>query len=52
MQLYSVIHILFPGWAYASRRLLHFSTIAKNIGTADFRPEIDRSQWEWHACHQ
>ncbi|XP_052227778.1 uncharacterized protein LOC127842356 isoform X2 [Dreissena polymorpha] len=41
-----------PSWAYARRRLLHFSTIAKNIGTADFRPDVDRSRWEWHACHQ
>ncbi|WAR21177.1 LOXL3-like protein, partial [Mya arenaria] len=39
-------------WQYAKRRLLHFSTIAKNIGKADFRPDVDRSQWEWHACHQ
>lgn len=39
-------------WTFASRRLLRFSTIAKNIGTADFRPFVDRSKWEWHACHQ
>lgn len=39
-------------WTTLTRRLLRFSTIAHNIGTADFRPNIDRSKWEWHACHQ
>lgn len=39
-------------WTTLTRRLLRFSTIAHNVGTADFRPDVDRSKWEWHACHQ
>ncbi|XP_062612834.1 uncharacterized protein LOC134274574 isoform X2 [Saccostrea cucullata] len=38
-------------WRQSTRRLLRFSSVVKNIGTADFKPMTDRSQWEWHACH-
>ena len=34
------------------RRLLRFTTAVTNTGTAAFRPNIPRSAWDWHACHQ
>ncbi|XP_066277060.1 protein-lysine 6-oxidase-like isoform X1 [Branchiostoma lanceolatum] len=34
------------------RRLLRFSQRTFNEGDADFLPNTDPSQWEWHACHQ
>ena len=34
------------------RRLLRFTTAIANVGSADFRPFIPKSLWEWHACHQ
>ncbi|XP_041370239.1 lysyl oxidase homolog 2A-like [Gigantopelta aegis] len=39
-------------WRSETRRLLKFSTVVHNIGTADFRPFRSKSQWEWHSCHQ
>ena len=38
-------------WRTSTRRLLRFSSVVKNIGTADFKPKSRRSDWEWHACH-
>jgi Lysyl oxidase len=29
-----------------------FTTSIANIGSADFRPFIPKSAWDWHACHQ
>ena len=34
------------------RRLLRFTTAIENVGSADFRPFIPKSAWEWHACHR
>jgi len=34
------------------RRLLRFTTAIQNIGSADFRPSIPKTAWEWHDCHQ
>ncbi|XP_035674922.1 protein-lysine 6-oxidase-like isoform X2 [Branchiostoma floridae] len=33
------------------RRLLRFSQRTTNEGDADFLPDSDPSQWEWHSCH-
>ncbi|KAK3586880.1 hypothetical protein CHS0354_017672 [Potamilus streckersoni] len=41
-----------PRWTSHTRRLFRFSTIAHNHGNADFRPELERHNWQWHACHQ
>ena len=41
-----------PYWQQLTRRLLRFTTAIANIGTADFRPFIPKSAWNWHACHQ
>ena len=41
-----------PYWQQLTRRLLRFTTAIANIGTADFRPFIHKSAWQWHACHQ
>lgn len=38
-------------WRTSTRRLMRFSSVVKNIGTADFLPESRREDWEWHACH-
>lgn len=38
-------------WITASRRLLRFSSIVYNIGTADFIPNSPKDAWEWHQCH-
>ncbi|KAK3746935.1 hypothetical protein RRG08_030345 [Elysia crispata] len=38
-------------WRSQYRRLMRFSTIVRNEGTADFRPVLQRSAWQWHACH-
>jgi len=51
-----MLHILrwfffYLGWRTSTRRLLRFSSVVKNIGTADFKPKSRRSDWEWHACH-
>lgn len=40
-----------PRWRTSTRRLLRFSSVVKNIGTAEFKPASSRSDWEWHACH-
>ncbi|VEL21368.1 unnamed protein product [Protopolystoma xenopodis] len=42
-----------PQQAYASyRRLLRFTSIIHNRGTAPFRPHEPRENWVWHACHR
>ena len=40
-----------PYWQHRTRRLLRFTTAITNIGTADFRPFIPKTSWQWHACH-
>ncbi|KAL5022390.1 hypothetical protein ScPMuIL_001545 [Solemya velum] len=40
-----------PRWRTTTRRLLRFSSIIHNRGTADFVPFVPRHLWEWHACH-
>ncbi|XP_033757060.1 lysyl oxidase homolog 3-like [Pecten maximus] len=40
------------GWRRSTRRLLRFSSVVRNRGTADFNPTKRRHEWEWHACHQ
>ena len=34
------------------RRLLRFTASIANVGNADFRPFIPKSNWIWHGCHQ
>ena len=29
-----------------------FTSSIENIGDADFRPNIPKSHWVWHGCHQ
>lgn len=38
-------------WHQFSRRLLRFSAMTWNFGTAEFRPYSRRNTWEWHQCH-
>ncbi|RUS84574.1 hypothetical protein EGW08_007669, partial [Elysia chlorotica] len=38
-------------WRTQYRRLMRFSTIVRNDGTADFRPFQQRALWKWHSCH-
>ncbi|KAL8621028.1 hypothetical protein ACOMHN_043518 [Nucella lapillus] len=38
-------------WRSASRRLMRFSTVVHNRGDADFRPNVAKAHWQWHACH-
>ncbi|KAB0795476.1 hypothetical protein PPYR_12315 [Photinus pyralis] len=38
-------------WHLETRRLLRFTATILNIGTADFRPYLPKSMWEWHMCH-
>lgn len=38
-------------WRNAQRRLLRFSTVVHNRGNADFRPFVNKGQWQWHTCH-
>lgn len=40
-----------PNWHLETRRLLKFTASVLNAGTADFRPNIPKWQWEWHQCH-
>ncbi|XP_020623726.1 lysyl oxidase homolog 2A-like [Orbicella faveolata] len=37
---------------YYQRRLLRFSVKIQNEGLADFRPNIPKSNWQWHKCHK
>lgn len=30
---------------------MKFDSLAWNLGTYDFKPALDNSQWEWHDCH-
>ncbi|OWF45340.1 Lysyl oxidase-like 3 [Mizuhopecten yessoensis] len=39
------------GWRRSTRRLLRFSSVVRNRGTADFNPTKRRHEWDWHACH-
>ena len=32
--------------------LIRFTSSISNVGNADFRPFIPKSQWIWHGCHQ
>jgi len=41
-----------PNWQMLTRRLLRFTSAITNIGTADFRPFIPKTAWDWHSCHQ
>jgi len=41
-----------PHWQMLTRRLLRFTASIANIGSADFRPFIPKTAWDWHACHQ
>ncbi|XP_048585018.1 lysyl oxidase homolog 2A-like isoform X2 [Nematostella vectensis] len=34
------------------RTLLRFTSRIENRGLTDFRPHIDKSQWDWHECHK
>ena len=34
------------------RRLLRFTSQVENRGLANFKPDVPRSAWEWHSCHQ
>jgi len=34
-----------------TRKLLHFSARFWNRGTASFRPDVKKDDWEWHSCH-
>ena len=34
------------------RSLLRFDSLTMNWGTSDFRPNRDRSEWEYHSCHR
>ena len=43
--IYEILFILY------TRDLLRFSSQTNNLGMADFRPILDRNQWEWHSCH-
>lgn len=38
-------------WHLETRRLLKFTAKVLNNGTADFRPLIPKSLWEFHLCH-
>lgn len=40
-----------PNWHLETRRLLKFTAKVLNGGTADFRPHIPKSLWEFHLCH-
>lgn len=35
----------------AERKLLRFTTRAKNVGTLDFSPYHNFDRWQWHQCH-
>ena len=32
--------------------IFRFTTSIENIGNADFRPNVPKSHWVWHGCHQ
>ena len=32
--------------------IFRFTAAIGNIGSADFRPFIPKTAWNWHACHQ
>ncbi|CAB4035420.1 lysyl oxidase homolog 2A-like, partial [Paramuricea clavata] len=37
---------------YYRRRLMRFSTIILNFGSADYRPLAKKEDWIWHTCHK
>lgn len=49
---YKIQQLYKENWTYFSRKLLRFTTTAKNIGNADFRPALPKQLWEWHLCHR
>ena len=38
--------------SFGYRRLLRFDSFVINMGSGDFVPYEDRSQWDYHECHQ
>ncbi len=48
---YHIVVFFQSDWHVQRRRLLRFSSSTWNFGTADFRPELDKQNWEWHLCH-
>lgn len=46
----SLVHVI--DWFFESRRLLRFTASISNIGTADFKPILNKSSWLWHSCHR
>ena len=36
----------------SNRRILRFTTRILNLGRAPFQPHADRTDWQWHQCHQ
>ncbi|ESO09664.1 hypothetical protein HELRODRAFT_183983 [Helobdella robusta] len=39
-------------WQSIKRRLLRFSAMTWNFGTAEFLPHGRKDDWEWHLCHK
>ncbi|XP_028391095.1 lysyl oxidase homolog 3A-like [Dendronephthya gigantea] len=37
---------------YYTRRLMRFSTVILNFGSADYRPLAKKEDWIWHSCHK
>ena len=35
-----------------TRRLMRFSTVILNFGSADYRPLAKKEDWIWHSCHK
>ena len=38
--------------SYYTRRLMRFSTVILNFGSADYRPLAKKEDWIWHTCHK
>ena len=39
-------------WLGYVRRLLRFSAKVHNVGTAAYRPYLQKNAWQWHSCHR
>lgn len=37
---------------YYTRRLMRFSTVILNFGSADYLPLAKKEDWIWHSCHK